>query len=286
MKICGAGEPTQNSQFLQFIQDMTRKDIGVAVFTKGQVLGSDEETAEFNSEYGITSSLDLCKRLAEYKVSFMLSFQSFYTEVQDRLVKTEGHALIRNKALENMVKAGFNDSCPTRLALELGPITRETYNEALPIYIWARERNIYLITNPLMVSGKQIDTNFLGEHDFSERAKLELYVAIYSWNIEHGFQTLQQIREESISCMPGIHPCNQIAVGLYVTANGNAVSCPGFTEVEGNVRYKSIKAIWENSINRRLRAGTFNCRCPPKDGITIPLNIYQDVLSVLEKKYG
>jgi len=290
IKICGAGEPTQNSRFLPFIEEMTKKDIGVAVFTKGQVLGNDEQAKRFNQQYGINSAKELCQRLAKLKVSFMLSFQSFDLEKQDEFVgDVKGHALIRNQALLNLVEAGFNDSIPTRLSLEPGPITRKNYQEVFDIYTYARRRNIYLITNLLMTSGKQIDNNFLAEYDFSKEAKIDLFTDIYSWNIENGLQTLNQVKKEGISCMPGIHPCNQVACGLYVTAKGNVVGCPGFGEledIEGNIRKESIKEIWEKSKNKKLYAGKFNCFCPPKDGLTIPRELYSEVLKRLEKKYN
>jgi len=286
IKICGAGEPIQNSKFLQFLQDMTQRNIGVAVFTKGQALGSDEEAIKFNKTYGINSAQELCERLFKLKVSFMLSFQSFDTEKQDRLVgNIKGHALVRNQALINLVNAGFTKTNPTRLALELGPIVKENYDEIFDLYVYARRRNMYLIPNFLMVSGKQIDKEFLKKYDLSKKQKYDLFMKIYFWNIENGIQTINQIKKEGISCMPGIHPCNQVACGLYITAKGNVVGCPGFTETEGNVRNKTIKDIWEKSQNRRLRAGIFNCKCPPKDGITIPVQLYEQVLKELELKY-
>ncbi len=288
VKICGAGEPTQNSRFFQFVQDMTKRDIGVAVFTKGQVLGNDGEAKRFNRKYGITTAKDLCERLYDLKVSFMLSFQSFFTEKQDALVGgIEGHSYVRNQALENLVAAGFNRTNPTRLALELGPITKDNYDEIFDLYVFARKRNIYLIPNFLMVSGKQIDKNFLDQYDCTEEQKRDLFVRIYSWNIKHSIQTLEQIRNEGASCMPGIHPCNQVAVGLYVTANGNIVGCPGFGEIgdiEGNVKRENIRDVWNRSKNKTLRAGIFNCRCPPKDGITIPNRLYNEVLLDLGKE--
>ncbi|MFC1752390.1 radical SAM/SPASM domain-containing protein [Thermoproteota archaeon] len=291
VKICGAGEPTQNSRFLQFIRDMTKRDIGVAVFTKGQSLGDDEQAMIFNETgYGITSAQELCNELSKLKVSFMLSYQSFDTDKQDRLVgDVKGHALVRNQALVNLVKAGFNNHNPTRLALELGPIIKENYDEIFDLYVFARQRNIYLIPNLLMVSGKQINKEFLDKYDPTENQDLDLFTKIYSWNIDTGLQTLEQIKKEGISCMPGIHPCNQIACGLYVTANGNVVGCPGFGElqhIEGNVRKEKLKDIWLRSENYNLRRGIFNCKCPPKDGITISHGLYSLVLKNLEKKYG
>ena len=273
----------QNSNFLKFIQDMTGRNIGVAVFTKGQVLGDDTEAKRFNYHYGIKSARDLCKKLSKLKVSFMLSFQSFDTGKQDMLVgNIKNHAFIRNKALINLVNAGFTKTNPTRLALELGPITKENYNEIFDLYVYARRRNIYLIPNFLMTSGKQIDKEFLERHDLSDKQKYDLFMKIYSWNIQNGVQTVEQIKKEGISCMPGIHPCNQIACGLYVTANGNVVGCPDFTDIEGNVKKEKLKDIWERSQNYQTRSGIFNCKCPPKDGMTIPNDLYQKVLENLK----
>ncbi|NQV08265.1 radical SAM protein [Candidatus Woesearchaeota archaeon] len=284
VKICGAGEPTQDSRFLQFVRDMTDKDIGVATFTKGQVLGNDEEAKRFNHKYGIGSAQELCNELYKLNVSFMLSFQSFHTEVQDALVRQEGHTLARNQALENLVKAGFNEPNPTRLCLSSAPITKTNYDEVFDIYTYARERNIYPIIAVSMVSGKQLDDEFIHKIDLTDEQKLALWTRVYSWNIEKGVQTLEQIEEEGISAMPGSHPCNQVAAGLYVTANGNVVSCPGFTSIEGNVKERSIEDIWTESQNLR-RAGTFNCGCPPKEGRTIPNDLYEKVLQNLKQIY-
>jgi len=146
IKICGAGEPTQNTRFFQFIRDLTDREINVAIFTKGQVLGDDEETKRFNRIYGITSAQRLCRELAKYdNVSVMLSFQSFDTEKQDQIVGRKGHTLIRNRALENLVNAGFNESNPSRLALINAPITQLTYDEAFDIYISMQEKGIYTL---------------------------------------------------------------------------------------------------------------------------------------------
>ncbi|MBI2661973.1 radical SAM protein [Candidatus Woesearchaeota archaeon] len=301
IKICGVGEPTENSRFLHFVQCMTERDIGVAVFTKGQVLGDDEKARTFNKRDGIGSAEELCKAFYDLKVSFMLGFHSFDTEIQDRKVQHKGYTLIRNRALENLVQAGFTVSNPPRLAFCNAPVVRETYADAFDIYVYARKRNIYPITAVEMTSGKQLgfETGFwayirslfgFGSYvrrvDITKRQKVKLWTKIYSWNIEHGLQTLKQIREEGISCLPGGHPCNQLRAGLYVTAKGNVIGCPGFTNIQGNVRQQSLREIWERSSSRVIAAERFNTGCPPKEGKTIPADLYTIVLQNLEEKYS
>lgn len=285
VKICGVGEPTENSRFLEFIRELTGKDIGVAVFTKGQVLGSDKKTAQFNKKYGIKSAEKLCEELYDLKVSFMLGFQSFDTDVQDKMFDKDGHTLIRNKALENLVNVGFNDTNPTRLSFCNAPITKENYEEAFEIYVYARERNIHPVTAVLMTSGKQIDESYLQKYDMTDKEKIDLWTKIYSWNIEHELQTLEQLKEDGISCLPGGHSCNQLVAGVYVTSKGNVVGCPGFTDIQGNIKDNSLVEIWKNSSSRRIADERFNTGCPPKEGITIPVDLYSQVLKNLVEKY-
>ncbi|MBI5733719.1 MAG: radical SAM protein [Candidatus Kerfeldbacteria bacterium] len=284
VKICGAGEPTEGPLFLQFARDLTGRGIGLACFTKGHVLGDDGAVRKIYEAEGINTASQLCQELIKLKVSFMLSCRSFIPEVQDRLVgKVDGYTLKRNQALVNLVDAGFNKDIPTRLALSPNPIERVNYDEVYYIYTWARRRNMFVIPVFLMTSGRQINQKFIARNDISEQKKIDLAIRIYRFNIENGLQTLKQIEQEGVSAIVGMNPCNQIGCGLYVTANGNVVGCPGFIKVEGNVRQTSLKDIWLQSENFSTRAGVFNCKCPPKDGLTIPVDFYGRVIQELKK---
>ena len=293
VKICGAGEPFENGRFFEFLQRMSVENIGVAIFTKGHVLGDDRLIERHFGHLGFKNALDFCKELRKLKTTIMLSFQSFYPEIQDFLVGgIAGHTLVRNKALENLVAAGFNQGIPTRLALCSNPITKQNYPEIFDIYKFARERNIYPVTAVLMTSGKQIGRGFLMENDINAEQKLSLWTRIYSYNINRGLQTLKQIQEEGVSVLPGVHPCNQVAVGLYLTANGNVTICPGYNFTIGNIKHESLKVLWQktqgvwNEIAGNKYGGQFNCHCPPKDGNSIPLNLYAEVLRRLERKFS
>ncbi|NQT50210.1 radical SAM protein [Candidatus Kuenenbacteria bacterium] len=284
VKVCGKGEPTEDTRFLQFVRDMSARGVGLAVFTAGQVLGDDEKARVINRDHGIRDAKHLCEELFKLNVSFMLKFQSFDSETQDLRVGKDGHTAIRDQALINLVEAGFADEFPTRLATCSNPINKLTANEVFDIYVWSRQRNIYPITAALMVSGKQIDKQFLQENDISDDEKIQLWTQIYEWNIEHGLQTLGQIEREQISVLPGMHPCNQIAVGLYVSMTGNVLLCPGSTVSLGNVEEESLEEIWQRQVGRLTCPAGFNCFCPPKDGVTIPLNLYEQVLANLRSK--
>ena len=270
VKICGAGEPLENPDLLRLARHLTNLNIGLAIFSKGHVLGDDAVARRLFGHEGVTNGRILAQKLFELKTSILVSFQSFRHEMQDRLVgNISGYTIRRNRAIEILAEVGFNRCMPTRMALCSNPITKDNYPEIFDIYTYCRERNILPITAVLMTSGKQLRNNLLKEIDISDDEKLDLFVRLYRYNIEHGIQSFAEILADGISPMPGIHPCNQIAAGLYVTCNGTVTSCPGDCSPIGNVRQKSLTTIWSASANYQRR-GMFNCWCPFKAGTTLP----------------
>lgn len=282
IKICGAGEPLENPLILRFARDLTDIGIGIAIFTKGHILGDDSRIADIYHCYGIKDAVTLCREFFKLKTSFLVSFQSAYNNIQDQLVGSiDGYSLKRNRALELLTEVGFNKTMPTRLAVCSNPITSLNYQEIFDIYVYARKRNILPVTAALMVSGKQFNNGFLHDTDVTNTEKEELFQKIYEYNLEYGYNTKEQLFEDGISCMPGIHPCNQIAVGLYLTSNGNIIRCPGDSgKPLGNVQEESIVSIWDRHKDWEHR-GRFNCYCPYKDGITLPTGIYDKTMKNL-----
>lgn len=279
VKFLGAGEPFENKDFIKFLRFLREQDIIPLIFTKGHVIGDDTLCQKWNSEYGINTGEELVAELKRLNVSILLGFNSFDTETQDRMVGgINGYTLKRNRALELLVKAGFNATNPTRLALICTPITKNNLDDVFEIYQWGKERNLYTVTCPTMVSGRCSKTSSWEAITPSCEELVKLYTKIYQFNIARGIQTVEQIKREGISAYAGSHPCNQVSCGMYITLRGKVLRCPGDdTTVFGDVRQSSIKKIWENSENCR-RAGTFNCQCPPKMGKTIPCNLFKEVM--------
>ena len=282
VKICGAGEPFENPDLLRLARQLSEWDIGLSVFTKGHVLGDDALAARVFARDGVKNAYSLASELFELKTSILVSFQSFKPEIQDKLVgNISGHTDRRNRSVEILSEVGFNKCWPTRMALCVNPITKDNYDEIFDIYVYCRERNFFPAVAALMVSGKQFNSRYLEGIDVSDEDKVRLYVRIYKYNIESGIQSFETILKQGISALAGVHPCNQIASGLYLTCNGNVVSCPGdATRIIGNMRKAPLSEIWHKSDNYKRR-GTFNCGCPPKSGKTIPLGFYSSVLENL-----
>ena len=281
VKMCGAGEPFEDARLLRFARQLTDWGVGLSIFTKGQVFGNNNLAKAIYGSEGIRNGRQLAKAFAELKVSIMLSFLSSDSSKQDLLVgNVPGYTNWRNRAAEILAETGFNQGVPSRFALVMAPLTPDNYHDAFPLYVYCRERNILPVIAVLMVSGKQIKGHLRDNNIIEPEKIIELWTKVYKYNIQHGLQSVDDMlskERETISCMPGIHPCNQIAVGLYVTENGNVIWCPGNggDGIKGNVHKESLESIWAKV--RETYGGEYNVGCPFKVKITLPAN-YQDAV--------
>lgn len=284
VKFLGKGEPFEHRRFLEFLRALKKLDIVPSIFTKGHVIGDDKLVKQYYSHYGISTGMQLVEELKKVNASILLGFNSFDTEIQDKMVGgIKGYTIKRNRALELLVRGGFNKYNPTHLCLAINPVTKENYDEVFKIYTWGRVRNLYAIVCPTMISGRCGEPHAWQRITPTAEEIIDLYTRIYQFNIQKGIQTLEQIKEEGVSAYAGGHPCNQIACGMYVTLIGTVLRCPGDdTTFLGNIWKNKLRDIWLESENYH-RSGKFNCDCPPKKGKTIPYNLYKEVLTRLEK---
>jgi len=144
-----------------------------------------------------------------------------------------------------------------------------------------------------MLSGKGCGVrdgmNKTEEKEFQDKL-VELYAKIYAFNVERGIQTDEQIRREGIASYVGAQPCNQVATGLYIRANGLVQMCPGRFDSEtvfANVQDIPLKEIWEASPNRQLGINNpqmlVNNKCPAKDGQAFHDDFYERVMTRYEE---
>lgn len=285
VKFLGAGEPFESKRFLEFLRELKKLRVIPLIFTKGHVIGDDNLVKKYYSQYGISTGKQLIRELKKVNASILLGCNSFDPKLQDKMVGgIKGYTLKRNKALELLVRAGFNKTNPTRLCLAINPITKANYDDIFEIYKWARIRNLSTIICPTMVSGRCAKEKNWKKITPSQKKLIDLYTKIYKYNITKGIQTLKQIEEEGISAYAGTNVCNQVSCGMYVTLTGIVLRCPGDDITTfGNIWKNSLKKIWVNSENFK-RAGTYNCGCPPKMGKSFPTGFFDKVLSKLKPK--
>lgn len=278
VKVLGAGEPFENTMFLDFLVELDKRDIHVAVFTKGHVLGSDELVRQYFGERGIFSSEQLIETLYNLKTSILLGFNSFDESIQNTSVgvgprhQLSNYIELRDRALSLLVKQGFNKFVPgkaTRLSLVVAPFKPENIDGVAEIYKWGNRRNIYVAACPTTSSGnghKELKRE--EKRDFDRYMDLveEMYVDIYNWAIQVGVVRVGDFIKHKVSLYPGAHPCNQVAGGLYIKLDGGVFICPGNDKdnflINANVFTAPLREIWVNSVNYQMAADNgFNYQC-------------------------
>lgn len=304
VKILGAGEPFEDSDFLNFLVELDKRDIHTAVFTKGHVLGSDILAKKYFGKEGIQSAKDLIDLLYRLKTSILLGFNSFNKALQNKFVGiNKGSELtnyneLRDNALLLLSEAGFNKfipNTPTRLAIVAAPIKPENISEILGIFQWGTVRNIYVAACPTTSSGNgHAELRRESSLDFESYINelKQLYVDIYLWAIQKGVVKLEDFKAHGISLYPGAHPCNQVASGLYVRLDGSVFLCPGNDssdfKVISNIRNSSIREQWINSQNyNRAIKNLFNFKCIARES-TFFKNypyFYKDIYYKIIKKF-
>ena len=278
VKILGAGEPFENSDFLDLLIELDKREIHTAIFTKGHVLGSDELTKKYFGHKNINTSQELITLLFSLRTSILLGFNSFNDEMQmDFVGISKFHHLknyieIRNRALGLLCETGFNKYEPSqgsRLALVSAPFKPENILEIFDIYKFGRVRNIYVATCPTTSSGNgNKELARIASVNFESYVNIvkDVYVQIYKWAIEKGVVNKQDFITNGVSLYPGAHPCNQVAGGLYIRVDGSVYLCPGNDHEEflvtPNIRNAPLKEIWKKSSNYGLaKQSRFNYEC-------------------------
>jgi MoaA/NifB/PqqE/SkfB family radical SAM enzyme len=129
-------------------------------------------------------------------------------------------------------------------------------DEALEIFKWGSRRNIPVIIAPTMISGEGKNAPEVSDAVFKEETLVDLYYEIYSWMIDEGILTIEQVEKEGISPYAG-YACNQFITGMFVRQDGVVRACPG-NDSEAfryckDVRKENLKDVWTDSMGYKIR---------------------------------
>ena len=287
VKFLGPGELIANPDLFRILDYFQEKNIKIGIFTKGGILGDDELAMKYQE----MKSEELVKKLCSYDVvRILIDCRTFDEEKANKTTHSisKDYAQARNRTIELLVENGMNDDLYyQRMSLQTNPVTEDTLDEVLEIFKWGTERNIPVCVTPTMVSGmgkKLVEQS--QKPEFQERL-IQLYADIYTYLIERGIMTLKQLKEEGVSSYAGTAPCNQLSCGMFIRKDGVVQRCPGNDNenfiINENIREKPLKEIWNQSKNHTLKP-VYNNRCV-KDGCSIPLRLYDEVLKKVEYRF-
>lgn len=227
----GAGEPTIDPHFWEFVERMFHHEITPIIYTEGSLRLKD---------------LEFAKRLFDFGATVVLKVNSLYnSEFQDAVLRgnrpKEGvpqtsYTEDRKKALDVLMDVGFSDCTPTRLAFDT-IICRENADEIEGIHRFARYRNIFVLFVNYLPSGRTKDG----------------HTTAISWDEQHRiFKQLAEIDRQEFGIDHATHfpyaggvPCTIRGLGLFVKIKGDVFDCPGESISLGNVKSAPLSKIWE-----------------------------------------
>ncbi|MBD3210587.1 radical SAM protein [Candidatus Micrarchaeota archaeon] len=286
VKIIGPGEPLEEKTLFPFLELLAGLDITPLIFTKGTTLGDERRTKKL---FGM-KPVQFAERLKSFDVSILFGANSFNPELQAEIVGRNRYPGLRNRALELLADAGFNEYMPgeaTSLAIIPNPVMKVNIDEMFEVYKWARRRNMYMVAAPTMVSGSCREPEAYRAITPSPEELLDLYVRINIWAIRNNIYMLDDLERDGISAYVGAKPCQQVGAGPFIRRDGLVLRCPGDdVSIQGRIGEAGLAEIWKNSENLRSYGGMINVGCPPKEGRTIPENFFRDVLEVVKERIG
>lgn len=293
MKFLGPGELLANPRLFEILDLLAERDIVAGIFTKAAIMGNDVLARHY---HGISSE-EVVRRLTSYpNTTFLVGGRSFDPEFENRFIPQNirefpirfNYHEARNLAMERLAEAGMNaDLMKQRMVIACAPVTHENIECAEEIWRWGTERNIPVYIPPTMVSGKGHKLEKAAADIKFENDYIELAVNVYTWAIERGVMTWEQLCHEGASSYIGIAPCNQLTHGLYVHYDGQVWRCPGNDTpdfvVHHNIRETPLVDIWTGSLN--YQENRFNNKCV-KDGYSLPERFYTEVPEKVGERLG
>lgn len=292
IKIVGAGEPTMFPGLIEVLEHAKNLEITPIIFTGGHILGNDKLAKKYHREYGITSGLELAKKLSDLGCSFVVKFLSLNPELQEKLVrkrslndekvKNSGLPFVkdRDNGLINLIKLGLNKNQPTRLGID-ALLIKENYKEAVSLFSFFNKYNIFCVLNTVMDCGKTKfdlstfdDSLYLLNPDIAKEIAANLYRYCKENNIPFG---------DRVSPYFTSPVCAQLNHGMFVGDNGQTRACPGGPEV-GNYTGGNLEEIWDSTSMKNIRDGCSGCEgheCISRSGKTYPKDLEKEVLREL-----
>ncbi len=159
INIIGAGEPTIDNNFIKIAEYIKSLNINVLVATNGiEIAKSDSFTTLLN----------------DINASVVLKVNSFDNSLQDILVGQKGYSKTRDIALKKLIEFGFNNSRPTRLAINT-LLMKSNLDEVFDIFKFCRENNITYIAGNYMPTGRTNNSIFQGEYLLKEKTTKEFF---------------------------------------------------------------------------------------------------------------
>jgi MoaA/NifB/PqqE/SkfB family radical SAM enzyme len=234
--IVGAGEPFHPRNIedtFQILEAVKPSKIKTTIFTTADLLNNNS-----------------INRLNRYpNLVLLVKYNSQIPKIQDSLVNVKGYTERREKAMQELIKRGFNDG-------RLGVVTSilEKNSEEIPkMFRYARDNNLIFDADTPIPRGRGKTCN---REEIARLAKPIIEQLSKIDREEYG-NTWEP--HASYIASP---PCTRFNQHLYVKKDGIVIPCVGSQDVVlGNVKTESLKDIWEKPITKIIRGHNYEGKC-------------------------
>jgi len=226
----GEGEPTIDKDFWAIIEYTAEKGIQAVVYTDAATKLCDKEFVERLKRSG-ASVVPKCDSLwnAEYQNDV----------VQD---KTGIYFDRRNEAVQNLIKAGFNEpqlDGTTRMGFDM-VISRKNMHEVEKTLRYCRDNNIWVIFAFFLTSGRSGAEDFDPTLDLTIEERYEVAEMIARIDREeYGFDHVTINNFSTIPC---------VEFG-QIYGDGRVSPCPGNEDIYGNILEESVADIFARILS-------------------------------------
>jgi MoaA/NifB/PqqE/SkfB family radical SAM enzyme len=232
----GAGEPMIDPGFWEIIEHIHKLGMISVIFTSGYHL--DKESID---------------RLFVNNASIFLKYNHRDPTIQDRMVRLKGYGEKAQNALDLLIERGFNQSIPTRLAIDM--VVTPAYQdleEVASVFRWCRQNNIHSYISTLIPEGLADIKSKLLERERSD----QLMQMIENIDREEFGLTYKSSRP-----LVGGYRCRQVNVGLFVNLFGEVYDCNGLGRFLGHIRVNSLENVWKSKFATSIRKPLQNGFC-------------------------
>jgi MoaA/NifB/PqqE/SkfB family radical SAM enzyme len=215
----------------------------------------------------------LAAKLFDLPVEIMLKANTLDPERQDRFVSDpsrgrviHGYGEARNRAIEVLMAAGFNDpeaaakhGRTSRMALVTSIMTDEeegglsNLDEVAEIYRYCRQRNIIADIDTILKRGRALECGLnAGDARIMEVLKNLRRIAVEEFGDEEA--ALSSTYVETV--------CDRYHHHLYINVSGNIRPCIGAMDVDlGNIHSTTLVEAWNSQERRIIRARRYAGKC-------------------------
>jgi MoaA/NifB/PqqE/SkfB family radical SAM enzyme len=249
--ICGDAEPLMDKNLLPIVDHCYRNSITSVIVTNGTIMGDDMIARTIHS----MDSKSVTKFLYDRGASLMIKLDSVLPEKYDRIVGVKGSHSKLERALSNVIDAGFCKVSETEKGLMTrsafsGVIMKNNLEEVPAMKKFANDRNTQFICKLPSLVGRSLD-------NLDYMFPVEKYEEIRSY--------LSKFTAKRETLMVDVNRCMAWHYGPVIGIKGDVRECYTSADSIGNIRDMALKELLK--IRNRKYDITGKDSCPVKTRI-------------------